>query len=98
MYECETRSLSLREEHKLRVFENVVVRRMFGSNRKEVAGGWRRLHNKDLCNLYTLPHITKRMRFVGHVECSGVHTKFWSENLTERDHTGDLRIHRMVVW
>jgi hypothetical protein len=47
----ETWSLRLREEHRFRVFENRVLRRMFGPKREEVAGGWRRLHNEELHNL-----------------------------------------------
>jgi len=46
-YECETRSLTLREERKLRVFEKMVLRRIFGSRRDEVTGEWRRLHNES---------------------------------------------------
>jgi hypothetical protein len=49
---CETWSLTLREEHRLRVFKNRVLRRIFGPKMEEVAGGWRRLHNKELHNLY----------------------------------------------
>jgi hypothetical protein len=46
--------LTLREEHRLRVFENRVLRGIFGPEREEVAGGWRRLHNEELYNLYTI--------------------------------------------
>ena len=52
MYGCETWSLILREERKLRVFENKVLRRIFGSRRDEVTGEWRRLHNEELNDLY----------------------------------------------
>jgi hypothetical protein len=52
LYGCETCSLALNEEHRLRLFENRVVRRMFGPRKEEVAGGWRRLHNEELHNLY----------------------------------------------
>jgi hypothetical protein len=45
-------SLTLREEHRLRVFENRVLRRIFGSKREEVTGGWRKLHNEELHSLY----------------------------------------------
>jgi hypothetical protein len=55
-FECETCSLALREEHRLRVFENSVLRRMFGSKRDEVTGDWRKLHNKQFHNLYSLVH------------------------------------------
>jgi hypothetical protein len=48
LYGCETWSLTLREENRLRVFENSVLRRIFGPKRVEVAGGWRRLHNEEL--------------------------------------------------
>jgi hypothetical protein len=53
LYGSETWSLTLREEHRLRVFENRVIRRICGSKREEVAGDWRRLHNGELRNLYT---------------------------------------------
>jgi hypothetical protein len=50
-YGCETWSLTLREEHIFRVYENRVLRRIFGPKREEVAGGWRRPHNEELCNV-----------------------------------------------
>jgi hypothetical protein len=52
LHGCETWSLTLREEHRLRVFENRVLRRIFGLMRDVVTGGWRKLHNKELHNLY----------------------------------------------
>jgi hypothetical protein len=48
LYGCETRSLTLREEHRLRVFDNSMLRRMFGPKREEAAGSWRELHNVGL--------------------------------------------------
>jgi len=65
-------SLTLREEHRLRVFENRVLRRIFGPKREEVEGGWKRLHNEELYNLYTSPFIirvikSRRMKWTGHV-------------------------------
>jgi hypothetical protein len=57
LYGCETWSLTLREEHRLRMFENRVLRRIFGPKREEVAGGWRRLHNEELRNFYLSPSI-----------------------------------------
>jgi hypothetical protein len=48
LYGCETWSLTLKEEHRQRVFENRVLRRIFGPKRDEVTGGWRKLHNKEL--------------------------------------------------
>jgi hypothetical protein len=72
LYGCETWSLTLREEHRLRVFENRVLRRLFGPKRDEVTGEWRKLHNKKLRDLYSSPSIirkikSRRMRWVGHV-------------------------------
>jgi hypothetical protein len=57
LYGYETWSVTLREEHRLRVCENRVMRRIFGPNKVEVAGGWRRLHNEELRNLYASPDI-----------------------------------------
>jgi hypothetical protein len=54
LYGCETWSLTIREEHRLRVFENKVLRRIFGPKRDEVTGGWRKQHNEELHNLYSL--------------------------------------------
>jgi hypothetical protein len=67
LYGCETWSLTLREEHRLRVFENRVLRSIFGLKRDEVTGGWRKLHNEELHGLYSSPSIvmvmkTRRMR------------------------------------
>jgi hypothetical protein len=56
---CETWSLTLREEHRLKVFENRVLRRIFGPKREEVAGDWRRLHSEELHNLYASPNIVR---------------------------------------
>jgi hypothetical protein len=55
LYGCETWSLTLREEHRLRLFENRVLRRIFGPKRDEVTGEWRKLHNKELHDLYSSP-------------------------------------------
>jgi hypothetical protein len=60
LYGCETWSLTLREEHRLRVLENKVLRRIFGPKRDEVTGGWRKLHNEELRDLYSSK--SRRMR------------------------------------
>jgi hypothetical protein len=72
LYGSKTWSLTVREEHKLRVFKNSVLRRIFGPKRDGVTGGWRKLHNEELHNLYSLPSIIRiiklrRMRYVGGV-------------------------------
>jgi hypothetical protein len=72
LYGCETWSLTLREKHRLRVFENRVLRRIFESKKGEVIGSWRKLHNEELHNLYSSPSIirmmkSRRMRWAEHV-------------------------------
>jgi hypothetical protein len=57
LYGCETWSLTIREEHRLKVFESGVLKRVFGTRRDGVTGGWRKLHNEKLCNLYSLQSI-----------------------------------------
>jgi len=76
LYGCETWSLTLREEGNLRVFESMVLRRIFGPRRDEVTGEWRRLHNEELNGLYSSPNIvrvikSRRMKWTGHVSRMG---------------------------
>jgi hypothetical protein len=59
LYGCETWSLTLREEYRLRVFENRVLRRIFGPKRDEVTEEWRKLHNEELHLLYSSPNIIR---------------------------------------
>jgi hypothetical protein len=70
MYGCEAWFLILREEHRLRVFENRVLRRIFETKKDKVTGGWRKLHNEELQNMYSSPSVIKmiesrRMRWAG---------------------------------
>ncbi|KAJ4436484.1 hypothetical protein ANN_16515 [Periplaneta americana] len=72
LYGCETWTLTLREEHRLRVFENKVLRKIFGAKRDEVTGEWRKLHNTELHALYSSSDIirnikSRRLRWAGHV-------------------------------
>jgi hypothetical protein len=76
LHRCETWSLTLREEHKLRVCEKRVLRRISGSKRDEVMGNWRKLHNEELHNLYSSPGIirmtkSRRIRWAGIVARMG---------------------------
>jgi hypothetical protein len=76
LYGCETRSLILRKKHKLKEYENRVLRRISGPKSDEMIGGWRKLHNEELHNLYSSPYIirmieSKRMRWAGHVMTHG---------------------------
>ncbi|KAJ4425878.1 hypothetical protein ANN_27504 [Periplaneta americana] len=76
LYACETWTLTLREEHRLRVFENKVLRKIFGAKRDEFTGEWRKLHNTELHELYSSPDIirnikSRRLRWAGHVARMG---------------------------
>ena len=76
LYGCETWSFILKEERRLRVFENRMLRRIFWPRRAEVTGEWRKLHNEELNDLYCSPNIfrvtkSKRMRWAVHVAVTG---------------------------
>jgi hypothetical protein len=82
LYRFETWSLTLREEHRLRVFENMVLRRIFGLKRDKVAGEWRMLHNEELHILYSSSNIirqikSRRMRWAERVERVGEETNVY---------------------
>jgi hypothetical protein len=85
LYGCETWSLTFREEHRLKVFENRALRRIFGPKRDEIVGGWRKLHNEELHNLYSSPSIIRMIKsrstiwaeYVARMGRRGIHTGFW---------------------
>jgi hypothetical protein len=62
LYGCETWSFTLRDEHRLRAFENRVLRRIFGLKREEVIGHWRKMHNEELHNLYSSTDIINMIK------------------------------------
>jgi hypothetical protein len=105
LYGCETWSLTLREEQRLRVFENRVLRRICGPKRDEATGEWRRLHNEELNDLYSSPNIirvikSRRVRWAGHVARMGgkeVHTGFCWGDLREGDHLGDPGVNGRII-
>ena len=105
LYGCETWSLTLRKERRLRVFENRVLRKVFRPKRNEMTGEWRKLRNEELNDLYSLPNIvrvlkSRRMRWAGHVarmgEDRGVQRVLWG-SLRERGHWGDQDVDGRII-
>ena len=102
---CETWSLTLREERKLRVFESKVLRRIFGPRRDEVTGERRRLHNEELNDLYCSPSIvwvikSRRMRWAGHVARMGEESGVYRVLVGKPDgknHWGDLGVDGWII-
>ena len=95
--------LTLREEHRLRMFENRVLR-IIGPKKDILTGEWRKLHNDELTSLYSSPNIvrvikSRRMRWAGHVaRMEGeVCTRFWWWNLREREHWEDRDVDGRII-
>jgi hypothetical protein len=94
LYGCQTRSLALKEEHRLKVFENRVLRRIFVPKRDEIIGGWRKLYHEELQKFRASPNIntvvkSRIMRWVGHVAYIGETRNAYRVllgNNKERDH------------
>ena len=101
----ETWSLTLREERKLRVFGNKVLRRIFGPRRDEVTGEWRRLHNEELNDLYSSPNIvrvikSRRIRWAGHVARMGEERGVYRVLVGKpegKSHWGDLGVDGWII-
>jgi hypothetical protein len=105
LYGCETWSQTLREKPRLRVFENRVSRRKFGSKKDEVTGNWRKHHNEELHYLYCSPTTLRVIelrwiRWAGHAARIGrgeACRAFWWGNLRERGHWGDPGVDRRIL-
>ena len=109
IYIFETWSPTLREERRLGMFENRVLRGIFGTKSDEVTEEWRKLDNEELSDLYCSRNIvrvnkSRRMRWVGHVARMGergeAYTNCWWGNLRERDHLGDpgIDVNIILTW
>ena len=105
LYGCATWSATFREELSLRVFENGVLRRIFGPRRDEVTGEWREIHKEKLNGLYHSPNTvrlikSRRMRWAGHVARMGdsraVYRVLWG-NMKGRDHLGDADLDGRII-
>ena len=100
LYGRETWSLTLRDQRRLRVFENRVLRRICWPKRDEVTEEWRKLHNEELNDLYSSPNTVRVMKWAGHVARVGEtrgYTGIWWGNLREREHLGDPGVDGRII-
>jgi hypothetical protein len=99
IYGCETWSLTVKEEHRLKVFENRVFRRIFGPKRDEMTGEWRKMHNEELRDLYSSLSIiriikSRRMRWAGHVARMGEKRNAYTSRLLAGKPEGKIPLGR----
>jgi hypothetical protein len=87
LYRCETWPLMLREEHRVRMFANRVLRTIFGPKRDEVTGNWRKLCNEELCNFSSSPSVIRKDTQLGRLR------KARNNNHNIRAHLGRVRVH-----
>jgi hypothetical protein len=105
LYECETWSLILREDNRLRVLENRVLRRIFGPKKDALIGRWRKLHNEELHKFYSSQNKIRtkkswKMRRAGHVASMGrreIHIRFRWESQKERYQYEDVNADGMIT-
>jgi hypothetical protein len=100
LYGCETWALTLREALRLMVFDNRVLRKMFGPKADGVTGEWRKLYNEEHSSPDVIRVIKSRMRWAGHVarmERGEVHAGFWCGYLMERDRLEHLRVDGRII-
>jgi hypothetical protein len=105
LYGCESLSLKLKQEHRLRVFDNRVLRRIVGLKRDEMTGGSRKLHNEELNNFYSSTSIIRmlkprRIMWAGHVARmgrTGMHTVYWWKSQNKRDHYEDQYVGGWII-
>jgi hypothetical protein len=105
LFGCETWSLILRKKRRLRELENMVLRKIFGPKRNETTGEWRKLHNEELSDVFSLPNIfrvikSRIVRWAGHVarrKTDGVHIWFLWGYLMERAHLQNLRLDGRII-
>jgi hypothetical protein len=97
LYGCEAWCFTLREEERLSMFENRMLR-IFGPKRDEMTGGWRKFYNEVLHNLYSSPNIRVIKSRRAYCMYGGeMSTKFWLESLMRRDHSEDIGIAGRII-
>ena len=105
LYECDIWSVTLKEEYWPRVFENILLRKIYGHKRDEVTEEWRRVNSEELHNFLSLPNFvlainSRRLRWadcIAHMEKKEMYTGFWWRNLRTRDYLENLGIYGRII-